>query len=57
MPEIGEPFGHTKKITYQHGHAYYWFQMIGGTVYRIGEFTYWIDGRKEVTIDREGCPE
>lgn len=48
---IGPPFGHTGKVVYQYGHAFYHFRVINGRAYRIGLFTFWIDGRKSVTVE------
>jgi len=51
---IGGRFGHTGKIVYQYGHAFYHFRLIGTRVYRFGVFTHWIDGRREITRERVG---
>lgn len=49
---ISPRFGHTGKIKYQHGHAFYHYRVIGGEKYRFGVFTYWLDGKKDFTRER-----
>lgn len=49
---ISKRFGHTGKVKYQYGHAYYHYRMIGANVYKFGRFTYWIDGRTEISRER-----
>jgi hypothetical protein len=51
---VGRAYGHTGKVRYLYGHAFYHYRVINGSVYRIGVFTYWIDGREEVSIERCG---
>jgi len=43
---ISKRFGHTGKITYQYGHAFYHYRVINGKAFKFGVFTHWIDGHK-----------
>lgn len=49
--KISPRFGHSGKVKYQYGHAFYHYRVVNGALYKFGCFTYWVDGR--ISISRE----